>query len=564
MPLLAALGTLSYNGYSFDGTAHLSVSVEYVHDDAGRTIVYHKHVIHVDCVIQNDAGTDDDMTNLRRRLGEQGRELVFINRGFGDDLVVNSPNGVLRDVKWGPVPRVLKWEPIAHIRAHDVSWEVETCVPVCDNQTSRAWGILALNYGQSFDIDQRGYTTRTITGYVEIAMTRVGRALPDIADAGIYLDAYNTAVPLGFHRTQSRQISLDKSRLDFTVVDQEIDSPNAYPAGVANITCRHRTGWRLGSGLPRNRLTCEIEMQANQPPEHALLIFMAIANQRLTIARNAIVAATSTAGGTTSAKGAVLLDEFDVEEDVFSSRSSFSLGYRIPATIKQFLHRAGIWTPLPTNWAAWERSMATAHNQRGWAQMGLLPQDDSIVDLCQTGVRPYDPQRGPPIQQVNRKQLSPLKNVCPLPENSWLGYWQTITTSRERPVVRQRVLQTPETDQTPYTPNDPNGQRYPDPTGTDDIVQQGGQGSYYVTVMGSGTRMCYPIPRPKYAYFGSTSQPATEVSGKFISTIKDNAFGAPIYQAAWHLVYYVPNSVSQMKPLENPMEFLKDDGTAAP
>jgi hypothetical protein len=489
---------------------------------------------------------------------------MFQNRGFGDDLVVNDPSGLgLRDVKWGPIPQVLKWEPIAHIRAHDVEWEVVTCVPVCDNQTSRTSGILALNYGVSWDIDERGYTTRTISGYVEIAMTRLGRSLPDIADANTYLDAYNTAPLLGFHRTQSRQISLDKSRLDFTVVDRQIDSPNAYPPGVVNISCRHRTGWRLGSGLPRNRITCEIEMAADWPQEHALLIFNAIYNQRLAVALAATGTATSTKGGSTEIKGNVIIDEFDIEEDVFSHRSSFSLGYRVPDTLKEFVFKSGIWVDLPTNWAAWDATMAKAHRQRGYAELGLIPADDSIVDLCQVGVAPYQQRQTFP-QKQSKSPLQALKNKQPDPKQSWLFYGVGTSVVRERPVVRQRILQTPDNDQTPYSPNDANGLQYPQKTGTDDIIQQGGQGSYYVILRGKATRAGWEIPRPRYDTFGTANSPATEIDGEFHTAIVDNAFGLPIYQAIWVLVYAIPYSPSQMLPRPNPMEYLNDDGTATP
>lgn len=562
MTILAALGTVEYNGYAFDGTAHLTMNVDAVQDEAQRTIVYHRHVLHVSAIIQNDSGTDSDMLSLRRLLGEQGRFLRFINRGFGNDLIVNAAGGGgLRDVKFGPKPKVVKWEPIAHIRAHEVEWEVEVCVPICDNGTTRTSGIMALNYDVSFDIDERGFTTRTITGYIEIAMTRFGRAIPDIADANTYLDAYNTTPLSGFHRTQSRHLSLDKSRLDFSVTDREIDSPNAYPAGVVAINCRHRAGWRLDSGLPRNRITCEIEMAADRPQEHALLIFAAIYNQRLAVAKAATAAATSTSGGTTSATGAVIIDEFEIEEEIFSNRSSFSLAYRIPASLKEFIFKAGIWVDLPTNWPAWDLSMVKVHSQRGWAELGVLATDDSIVDLCQVGQQGYQPRQNQIVKQA-KSPLAPLKNERPDPKNSWIAYGHSTTVIRDDLTTRQRILQPTIADTTQYQPNDFAGLVYPAKTGKDDIIQEGGQNSYYVMVTGHATRAGWEIPRPRYEKFGTSDAPATEVDGVFSMRLAGNAFGLPIYQAVWRLMYAIPFSPNRVDPLPNPLEFLNGDGTA--
>lgn len=558
MTILAALGTLEYNGYAFDGTSKISVSVEFVPDDSGRTVVYHRHTIRVLAVVQGDSGTTAEMLNIRQRLGEQGRELRFTGRGFGDDLIVNAGAGGLRDVKWGPCPKVIRWEPIAHFRAGEIEWEIVTCVPICDTGIQRWVGLMGLNYDVSFSIDERGYTTRTINGYIEIAQTRLGRLVPDTADA--YLAAYTTPIPSGFRRSQTRHLSSDKSRLDFSITDTQIPSPNAFPPGVVDIQCRHRTGWRKGSGLVRNVISAEIEVAPNMPNAFALIVFVNIANQRLNVARAAVGQAISVMGGQTNATGIVLMDEFQIDEDVFGRRSSFSLGYQVPSSLAQFMFDCGLWQVLPTNWIDWHNSIALGQSQRGWAGMLHSANTDSIQDLCA------------PIQQLsqnnyqnqgttNRPSLLPIRNVRPDPKNSWLKYTNRIQTYRDRAVVRQRILQAKDDDQLPFEVNGTTGMVYPASGGIDDVIQEGARGSYYVTMIGRAARAGWEIPRPKYATVGTIA--ATEIGGEFEQAITGNWFGVPIYQAVWNLRYALPNSPGSVKLLSNTREHLNGDGTAA-
>jgi len=69
---LAATGTLSYNGYTFDGATKIDVQVDFVLEDAGRVVKAHKHIITVQAIVANDGTAGDldaDLLNIRRRLG---------------------------------------------------------------------------------------------------------------------------------------------------------------------------------------------------------------------------------------------------------------------------------------------------------------------------------------------------------------------------------------------------------------------------------------------------------------------------------------------------------------
>ncbi len=242
---LATIGTLSYNGYTFDGASGVKVSVEFVKDDAERTIIYSRHTIEVHTFISDAVSTDSQLENIRARLNHQGQALTFVNKGFGDDLIVNANGGAgIRDVKWGPIPEMLYWEPVGSAGACEMIWKVVTCVPCCGHGLSdRTTGVMAFNFGVDVAIDIRGLSTRTIDGYIEIAQTRgAGKTIPDSADN--YRFMIQPDLPNGFQREQTWSISASKSRVNFTITDRQLPTKNPYPQLVTNIRGNHRSAWR--------------------------------------------------------------------------------------------------------------------------------------------------------------------------------------------------------------------------------------------------------------------------------------------------------------------------------
>lgn len=548
MPLITAVGELSYNGYTFDGATHVTISTEFVTDDADRTVIYHKITLMAKTVVANDNTTDNTIESIRARLGESGKPLTFIQQGFGDDLVINPVGGGgLRDIKWGPKPQVLEWEPIGSCRACEVVWKCVTCIPMCADRTARNIGVLALNYSVDYTIDQRGYTTRTISGYLEIAQTRNGANLQDNCDA--YRERITPTVPIGFKRQQNWTSSLDKSRLDFTIVDTEIPTPNAFPPSVVDISGRHRVRWQRGrdGGFLRNTINLDVEMAADAPPALAYAIFVTLARLRI----NQAIANTQ----------GVLIDELGVDENLFGRDSSFIVGYRITSPLDELLGDSGLWQPLGGGWAAWHASMATAHDQRGFAGLRLLNANDAIIDACTNQQSlSWNPQQAELGAVAPPPGVATLKNTLPDPKYSWLRYRTYVFTGRHRPVARQAVLQTKDSDVSSYNQNDTNGPNYGAKSGIDDILQQGGRSRYTHTLIGSAMRVGYPIPRPVLTQVGSSL--AVEVDGQFVQTLQANALGVPIYSANWSITYDLENSPSLVKPTANVKEIIDINGNA--
>lgn len=528
--ILPPTGVLSYNGYVFDGAIQVTAATKLVRDDAERTVLYHEITITVKAIVHNAFTTNDDILDLRRKLGEQGKSLIWTGQGHGNDLIVNVAGGV-GDVKWGPKPEVISWTPIGGAQACEIEWRVTTCVSVCDQAGSpRFRGIMAFNYSVSYDVSL-GYTTRTVSGYLEIAQTREGRSVPDTADNYRHLIA--PVVPLKFRRESTTwSLSADKSRLDFTIRDAEVRSPNAFPNGVVDASGSHRVSWsRRETAVQHNRITLELEMAADRPMAEAYAYMLLLVDLRR--------------GDKTKS----ILLSVDVEEDLFSRRASFSVGWRRYGTVGDILVDSSLWTPIGTLWHEWLESMGLVFQNRGYAQLFHQPGSDAIVDLCGAqGAIPWDAQPIP-LGQPQQGHGQGLVNQQPAPAQSWLHYENHIEIRRRRPTALQSPIQSPDTDTQEWNPNDAQGTNYPAPAGSDAIIQVGGRSAYFAVMRGRAVRAGFEIPRPVLLAVGG--QPATEIGGRFSQVRKGKHLGVEVYSAVWEIEYALPNSPGRLPPMVN-------------
>jgi hypothetical protein len=548
---LATIGTLSYNGYTFDGSSSVNVRIEFVMDEAERTILYHRHLIHVKTYVQADASTDSSLETIRSALGHQGQALTFVNKGFGDDLLVNVPGGYgLRDVKWGPKPKILTWNPVGSANACEVEWECEVCVPKCSSTTNgRSMGVMAVNYGVSITVDSRGLSTRTISGYLEIAQTRNGYNIPDSADA--YRNLISPPQPEGFGRESNWQFSPDRSRVEFSINDTQIPSKNPYPQLVTHIDGNHRCSWSRGSQYKtsiRNSITMDIETAMGAPPMLAWNLFGSFVRQRIGIARQ-------------NGKP-VFLDDVTVEEDLFGLRNRFAVSYRTLMTPQTALNQldaslfdfasVGMWKPVGTNWQLWRNSLSHVFDNRGLAGLAVPAANDVIIDLCNTGLTiPWNGTIKPPTQAVYI-QPGLFKNERPPADRSYLEYKTGFAIENERPVTRQAPQQASEGDQGSGNMYDTSAIQFPArQTGSSlslspDTLQSGGPGQYSLTFYGSAKRAGYQIPRPRVVSVGG--QTPVEKTAKYICEHMGSCFGVPVFRAIWSILYLLPSSPSSVDP----------------
>ena len=551
---LATLGTLTYNGYTFDGSSQIEVSVEFVQDDAQRTVIYHKHTIKVHFFVNDSADLDGDVLALRARLSKQGGPLRFVNHGFGDDLIVNVSAGGLRDVKWGPTPRVLHWSPVGGSQTCEVIWEVETCVPVCSTSPQhRSTGVMAMNYGVSFSISD-GYTTRSIDGYLEIAQTRLLGRPPDVADR--YRHLINPFLPDGFERTTSWSIDQDKSRLNFAITDKQIRSQNAYPPGVVKIEGDHTVAWvkgGAGTAYQRNSLSLDVELAQGASPTLAWNIFGTIVRQRTDHAAR---------------RGRkAFLESVTASEDLFGARQSFAASWRVlmnpgtaanspgntpPPTLGPGLFdfsASGLWQPLGTEWRLWKTSMFNLgiFQNRGVTGLEQLAANDAIVDLCSShATLPFNGQN-PPQRRPRPGRAPTIFNQRPTPRESYLDFNMTLHFDSQRPTARQSSLQAPNPQSQP-TSMQGTGEAVIGNQGQarEDTIQGSGASQFFVTLIGYAKRAGWAIEKPALLTVGGRI--ATEVDAKFALGPVVNVFGCPVYRAWWIIRYALAASPGIVRP----------------
>lgn len=130
--LVPAVGVLSYNSVVFGPyTETVSSSCTPVPDSSGRTIAYNRYVMSFKTVVYtipsasqtNQYSADKIVTAMRKALTKNGGPFICTGRGIGD-FAINVGN--VRDVKNGPMPKVLSFQPaVGQQNASIINWQIE-------------------------------------------------------------------------------------------------------------------------------------------------------------------------------------------------------------------------------------------------------------------------------------------------------------------------------------------------------------------------------------------------------------------------------------------------------
>lgn len=400
---------------------------------------------------------------------------------------------------------------------------------------------MAFNYQVGTRIDNAGYTTRTISGYIEIAMTRFAqRSIPDSADR--YRDVVLVRQLPNFHREHHWNLSSDKRRADFTIVDTEIRSPNPFAPGVINIQGNHGVGWsRQKSQLLQQTIRATIELAQGQPRSKAWEIFRAIVMRRLSF----------TLGAT------VFLENLYVDESLFGNTFTFSVGYRsfmkpnesILTALAGLFTSTGIGAPLNLgNWQQWKNSIANLQSHRGQAQLKHDPSKDQIIDLCSTefmpgGIEDSSVQPYTPVPMMGTR----LYNTKPPPKDSYLKYDTYLETDEETPTTVQITVDPEDLQYKKFDPSDPQASLGETETGTSVtrfVETQAGRMD--IIWRGYAERVGYPVPRPDKLTIGGVE--LTRVGkAQFGQKFLGNVLGQPVYAAAWNQRYALSQRPTKME-----------------
>jgi len=468
MASLEGIGYIKYNGLTFDGPMiSSSVNIESVRDESDRTVMFHRVTIQVKAIVTTNSngaiwqdsetagsscGVDPTsgtylnmMDRIRWMLSQDGKPLIFEDKIFKRFRVNTGDDDTLIDVDFGPRVRVGSIVPIASNKAFEVSWTVVASVGQCphydgsdnlDGLVSQEWAVgdvKQLCYAVEWTADHRGYSTRTVSGFLEIVLAPAMTDGIGVISADDYRDRITISMPQAFRRRSSVwRLNEKRDRINFQVTDEEIPSPNPFPPGVTDIEISHeisigeQAGWTQG----RSVISGFCEVANPLPTSVAWERIYPILDTRISAAR--------------AAYGGILLTGIRVTEHLFARRVDFSISfYKLSSSPYGFLKSSGMFTATEDNWSDWRKTMfgedentngatysdpETSANpiplpwsRRAAANLSFEPSDDVLITPCTAqpvSVTVHN-QRAIPFPMDLQ---SALRNVCPLENKSYLLY----------------------------------------------------------------------------------------------------------------------------------------------
>lgn len=546
MPL-PAVSQISYNGFTFPTPMVKSrVRIEPKWDDADRTISYNVYTLEVEAIIAGDAlAVGQTLTGIRQLLTKPAGLLIIADTGLGSpaEVIVNlTINGTDADVMWGPKPRLLTWEPIGSNLAVRIVWVCQfaksDCVLIAPvNQFS------ALNYETRWGINGAGLTRRTISGFAEIPINRAGSGVRIVSRAADQIRAQiQPTVPLGFKRTsQDWILSANRTKLSFTITDEEIASDNPYFPGVHEIEIEHNVAASISTTLGLNRwqgrFSGTILLDKFQSKDAAWLMFLFVIRQRFL--------------KMIEFEETVLLTGLEFNEQIFGKRVRFSLSYLHTTDLNDILSRSGLFQPVSgTSWGQYRASLEnTAWSQRGHAGLRFQPGLDVIVDLCGgTGqLLAEDANQG--LASQPREQL--LGVPCPDPEHSWFLYDANIAVSAEHGTISHTLMRDSTLAleaQIGLKSGDLQQRAWPPELRSSPnhfALQQSAGPTALIMFTGRAIRVGKKIPRPKLTIPGVSIAPRPRFYLFDQKVLGHLGRGCPIHEARWWIEYDVDGPINR-------------------
>ena len=566
-------GKLAYNGFEFPLPVKVRMTAQVIPSSDGRTTKAVQHTLSVEGIFVAEdftGGTDDTdsgLDTLRKRLTKPCRELIYYDRGYGT-LVINkgvtdTPVSVTLeenigdtraiDIDYGPKPRIISWQPIAGRGACNVSWEVVTTIPECDN--ARYKGIADHSFSINWSIDQNRMTTRTISGTMEIAATRTDlsqRIIDREKSADYWRDFIDVPRLTDYHRTDNYSLSPDRKTITYAITDVEIPSDNPFFPGMINVQATQRVS---NTDILLKQWTCSIsgsiEIAPGIPRHWLWFAIRHILNDRF-----------SKAQGKTEINGQevpVLIPRvlsLSISEDLYGRNASFSLTYSILSSLKHLFNSTGLFKSVEgTTWQRWSASIDNITGNRGWANQQHHANDDIIVDLCSretTGSLAYNPIATP----AHRRSSLINQQDCPPPETSWVCYDNTYELEESESTyvaiplhqsqqavdnyingILERVNNNPAYQPRGYNPNAggaSSSSQNPTVAGSRSV------GKFGVKMKGLAIRVGHEIPIP-YLHSIGGQRAIPDKSKTSHKQVGVDSSGCAIYAASWVKTYYVQN-----------------------
>lgn len=597
--LTSTFGRCSYNGYDFNNTTKtLGVSITPVYDSAGRTVVYNVWRIDLQTYIDAPDDTSPEVLAAVKLLSKPAGVLYYAGRGLGDPRINTD---YVRDVKWGPKPGPIRTEPGGNGRWVKLLWSVEVAVPNCDDAKYQ-FSQLEFCYTASHQIDEAGFSTRTFAGHLSIPITRASqgdRLSPDSADL------YRAFIPPppepGFRRRFGPWVlSEDRTRLDWTVIDEEMGVPP--PPKVIEVTADD-SAQSTQAGLRQwtRTITASYRMKRGATGADAAVEFMNLIRYRLAYTRDLMANLPADEGNVAS----MVPVGFSVSESIYDRNpvTRFSLTLTYVVSLKYLMGVSGFWRPVTgADWNEWANDVFET-SFHPYAGRGLyFAPGDEILDLCgptliNTGNAPPprplpnqnlpgELQGGQLVGQAMQSVLQAVPQVfpAPTPQASWMGYENNLYLETESGLIPTRPLpKKPLTNADDFLGKnsdfagyawDANAPSLTLPVNVPGVVvpsvnPPGVSGgildsnvsstdsakslrrvgpSVFIHMIGYGVRYGYAVDPPRLAGFGPPGQtgsvelvPACRLdSGEGVERSVNAAGVYPIHTTKWHLRYHLP------------------------
>lgn len=538
------MSLVTYNGYTFPDRSNFSVREDFIYDASGRSIVATRFLLRVSTIIVNESSGSSNyncglaMHAARQALSQPGCLLIIKHDGLGPHWEINNEGGI-RDQQWGPKPRLIDWNPVGHTSAVEVTWECEFAIPICDGGvTPQFRGLSEFAYEIGFSMNARGYTTRRISGTIAIALTRENGGDRYYDSIDNYRDKLIFGKPRNFQRETDWSVSADKRSASFTIIDKEIESPNAWPAGVVDIQADHRVNWSRASNLTRiyNSISCSVELSPFEHKSRGWMIFRDLVQQRMAHTPDTVK----------------FIQHLDVSEEVYGHRVSFQMSYYFLSEMNiAGVLQSGLFQPVYSvlgsadQWLPWDVSMLKitpfqgSGFDRSRANLSFRALDDKLTDPCSQNAGLLQSETYAPTQSSYSPGV--FCNPRPPMNKSYIVYDSTIRYDEENDFVVNVELTR-------------NELQYPDELGldgdprtwstaTERVVRaiETRAGTQYITWEGYAERVGWTIPKPGklriVAPDGRTFVLTPVGKGVFAQKKKGDYFCQPVYAAAWKLRY---------------------------
>ncbi|HKI36893.1 MAG TPA: hypothetical protein VKA46_33885 [Gemmataceae bacterium] len=222
----------------------------------------------------------------------------------------------------------------------------------------------------------------------------VSRVTADSAD--LYREALVAyfPIPRGFHRLNSMSFNLsaNRSREEFVIVDESLPNDNVPPPGIINAKFTHRVSSKTSTlwGVKyAGTMTGTYVMPRTylQNLNLAYYYFFRAVQWRLRITGANARAVALVPNGPSGIRG-LILHNFTMEEsDAYGEPTArFTFNYTFMTTLANILATSALYTPLPdSDYQKWVASMTSVWYSRGFDGMNM-GKGEVVLSLCQPAV----------------------------------------------------------------------------------------------------------------------------------------------------------------------------------